>query len=288
MHRATGGSGAASTAVHAVLAGPARAVEVVASTPAAVYLRTGDPAAPALCLAAPTAVRVPCAVVLAEALPDRPLVGGGQAGLGRVAVAGFTVRVTRWWRPATPRLPAGLDHGRATAWLAGHTTDPLDAAGRATLGDLVGELTAPGHGDLAAVVGRLLGRGPGLTPVGDDVLAGLLVTLSAAGAPAAAMFTALTAAVRAAIAPPLAAGDGAAAARTTFVSAALLWHATNGECVPELAELLRCLADPTAREPAWRAATDRVLGVGHSSGAGLARGVRAGFAAAGSLAGASR
>jgi hypothetical protein len=100
---------------------------------------------------------------------------------------------------------------------------------------------------------RLLGRGPGLTPLGDDLLAGLLVTLSACGS---AAFEPAAAAVRA-----------HAPARTTFVSAALLHHAARGECVPELAAFLD--GGPV----------EALLRVGDTSGAGLAHGVLAGLGA---------
>ncbi len=101
----------------------------------------------------------------------------------------------------------------------------------------------------------LLGLGPGLTPAGDDVLAGALVTLVAAADPRA---VALRAGVRA-----------AAPQRTTAVSAALLRHAGRGECGPELADLLRALAG--AADPV--VALGRLCAVGHSSGAALAWGV---------------
>lgn len=203
---------AASAALAPVLTGPPRPVTVVAATPAAVYLATGDPDCPAICLATAAAVRVPCAVVLSGVLP-----GGapatGTAGAGAITLGPLTVRVARWWRPSRPRLAARV------------TSAPdLD-------------------------VDALLGAGPGLTPYGDDVLAGALVTLVALGSPAAATLAArvLPQAFR----------------RTTFVSAALLTHAARGECVPELAAYLAG-GDPAA-----------LLRVGHTSGAGLRQGADA-------------
>src|SRR5436305_14359865 len=98
----------ASAAVAAVLTGRRRAVTVAAVTPAAVYLATGDPDCPALCLSAPDAVRVPCALVVAR-IPATSAVGDtGTVGGGTVAVPGFQGRVARWWRPdRTSTLPAG-------------------------------------------------------------------------------------------------------------------------------------------------------------------------------------
>ncbi len=226
---------AASVAVAPVVAGPARRVEVAAIVPHAVYLATGDPDCPALCLADRQAVRVPCALLVDEV--PRGLARGatGTAGDGALTLPGFAARVARWFRPPRPR------HARLRG-RAAPTPDPaLDGLTRA-----LAEGRAPDP-----YVLRLLGRGPGLTPLGDDMLAGLLVTLSAGGS---AAFEPVAAAVRA-----------HAPSRTGFVSAALLHHAARGECVPELAAFLD--GGPV----------EGLLGVGHTSGTGLARGVLAGL-----------
>jgi uncharacterized protein DUF2877 len=203
---------AASAALAPVLSGPPRPVRVVAALPSAVYFSTGDPDRPAICVATSTAVRVPCAAILTGPLPALPVGTAGVAGDGRLVAGDLSVRVARWWRPARPRI-------------AGPPPCPPPDAG------------------------ALLGAGPGLTPFGDDVLAGALVTLAALGAPDAG-FTArvLTRAFE----------------RTTFVSAALLVHAARGECIPELAGVLT----GTGSLRALRA-------VGHTSGEGLLRGVQA-------------
>jgi Protein of unknown function (DUF2877) len=212
----------ASDAVGPLLTGPRRAVEVAVATPHAVYLRTGDPEHPALCLADRYAVRVPCAV-LVDRLPGTPVGRRGLAGAGTVSLPAFEGRVARWWRASRPAVP---DPGRLRATLSARVPAP-------------GPLT----------VEDLLGRGPGLTPLGDDILMGALVTLRALGAQAFQPFarTVRTLAPR----------------RTTFVSTVLLHHATRGECVPELAAVLH--GGPV----------DPLLGVGHTSGTGLARGVLA-------------
>ena len=210
----------ASGALATVLTGPRRSVRVEAVTPHAVYLATGDPDCPALCLADRRATRVPCALVV-DRVPAPAVGDHGIAGDGGLWLTGFQGRVARWWRPPRPRgVTAGL-----LSLMEPFTAPPIS-------------------------VGALLGRGPGLTPFGDDVLAGALVTLRALGAPA---FEPLAAEVRA-VAP----------ARTTFVSAALLHHATRGECVPELHALLTGTGTVAA-----------LLAVGHTSGVGLAQGVRA-------------
>jgi len=103
----------------------------------------------------------------------------------------------------------------------------------------------------AAAVAGLLGCGPGLTPAGDDVLAGFLLGATAFGLESSHM--------RAAIA-------AMAADRTTALSAALLRHAARGECISEVAAVL---ADPTG------STLGELLRVGHTSGAALAIGLAA-------------
>jgi hypothetical protein len=220
---------AASAALTAVLTGPPRPVTVAAASARAVYLATGDPECPALCLLGPGAVRVPCGLVV----PWLPAPAPGTVGRGRLRLGCFEGRVTRWWRPPRPR---GLAAG------------PL----RGVVRELSARVPPAGPPDE-----RLLGLGPGLTPLHDDRLAGALVTLAALGAPE---FDRLGAAVRA-LAPR----------RTSFVSAALLHHAAHGECIAELEALLTAPRDgrPVA------AAVDSLLAVGHSSGTGLAQGVLA-------------
>jgi len=194
---------AASASLAALLTGAPRPVEVATVTPYALYLATGDPACPALCLATPSAVRVPCAVLVGR-LPTG--IGAGRVGAGTLSLQGFEGRVTRWWRPPRPRRVALRE--------ASPPAGPVAQLVEALVND----------GPLIPHVERLIGRGPGLTPYYDDVLAGLLVTLAALESQACQR---LGDAVRA-LAPT----------RTTFVSAALLHHAARGECIPELAAFL--------------------------------------------------
>jgi hypothetical protein len=249
---------AASSAVELVLVGPARPATVVAVTTHATYLQLADPDRTLLCLASSQAVRVPCALVLEpRALPPQLSVGAvADVGCGYVNVDTATYRVTRWWRPPQPRGLGAVPPGRLAAtvrWLMGHVADPLDAAGRTAVADLVEALATAQAPD--EPVARLLGRGPGLTPTGDDVLAGTLVTLRALGSPAAA---------------PLAAAVLAHAPdATTTVSAALLRHAADGQCIPQLADLLTAIGVGQGLPSAAGA----LLAVGHCSGAGLLHGV---------------
>jgi len=273
---------AASTAVELALVGPSRPVAVLAAGPEAIYLAVDDAERTTLCLAAARAVRVPCAVVLdpKAAVPELTPGTDGRVGGGSLILGGSVFRVTRWWRPPKPRGLGGAPPARLAAavrWLTVRVADPLDPEGREAVSDLVGALAigaAPDSG-----VSRLLGRGPGLTPTGDDVLAGALVCLTALGAPAAA--------------PLAAAVTSAAPDATTAVSAALLRHAARGECVPQLADLLEAIGNggPAASRVLAGSAASSVLAgsdqasgtlaraagallaVGHCSGAGLLHGV---------------
>jgi hypothetical protein len=255
---------AASSAVELALVGPPRPATVVAATPHATYLLVGDPEHTMVCLASTDAVRVPCALVMeTKALPPQLPEGTiGTVGAGVLSVGNTSFRAGRWWRPPRPRGLGATPPARlagAVRWLTGRVADPLDATGRAAVAELV-EALAAGERPHPAVA-RLLGRGPGLTPTGDDVLAGALVTLTALGSP---------------IAAPLAAAVLAAAPdATTAVSAGLLRHAAAGECIPQLEDVLvavgRGTEDPAAG--ALPRAAGALLAVGHCSGAGLLHGV---------------
>jgi hypothetical protein len=254
---------AASASVELAVVGPQRRLSVVAATPQALYASVDDDAGTVICVASADAVRVPCALVLEpRSRPVQAPAGAeGTVGAGMVSIIGTTYRVTRWWRPPRPRglgtVPPSQLAG-AVRWLTAQVAAPLDPAGRDAVAELVGALaggTAP-----ASAVAHLLGRGPGLTPTGDDVLAGALVGLIALGSPVATTLADTVA--------------QAASDATTTVSAALLRHAARGECVPQLANLLDTVA--RGADPATGAlprAAGALLAVGHCSGAGLLYGV---------------
>jgi hypothetical protein len=102
----------------------------------------------------------------------------------------------------------------------------------------------------------LVGRGPGLTPSGDDVIAGVLLALRSAGELAAVQ------GIGAALVPHL--------HRTTSISAALLRAAVEGYAVPEVVALLN--SPGSSLDPNLLA---RVLAIGHSSGHDLVVGITA-------------
>ena len=181
-------------------------------------------------LVSATATRVPCA--LWSTLPDlgvlEPVV---DVRRGDLVVGDRTTRITRHVDPLVTR--AGR-HGAGSPERPRLGLDlglDLPADGRLTTADL----------------DRLLGRGPGLTPLGDDVLAGWFTTRAALGRPD----DVLAAAVRRRM--------GA----TTLLSATLLDCALRGEALPQLVDWL---AEPTDTT------VDALLGVGATSGAGLLAG----------------
>jgi hypothetical protein len=195
----------------------------VARTRLSVHYETGRADVPVLCVCTPHAVRLPSSVVT-PVVPDGPLVvrDGGLAG------ADLVWQVTRWWQP--PR-PCGLTPPAGPVSVPGVDVPPrLDPL-------------------------ALVGAGDGLTPAGDDVLAGALVAASATGHPRLEEWRAAT---RAAL----------ARRSTTAVSRGLLTHALDGWATPELADFVVAVC---RRHDAG--ATGRLLAVGHSSGTALAAGV---------------
>jgi hypothetical protein len=237
---------AAPTALTGLLCGPARTAVVRGVFPTAVYLDTGDEVA---ALVTTDALRLPCALVLAAPSSGRPFASirsGDVAavGDGAVAVGDQQFLVRRWWRPTSLRP---LQPGPRLAARA----DVLEAL----LPPLPSELPADGR---SWRPGTLVGLGPGLTPAGDDVLAAMLLTLSAVPGSATAV-----AALVAETAPLL--------TRTTALSATLLRHATQGRGIPEVTRLV----DALAGSGDLAAPTARLLAVGHSSGTAFAHGVLA-------------
>jgi Protein of unknown function (DUF2877) len=114
---------------------------------------------------------------------------------------------------------------------------------------------------LPRAAARLLGRGPGLTPEGDDVLAGAAAAIRAL-APAAGVPAGRADALVAALVP------AGAAARTAALSATLLGLAAAG-AAPEPVHRLLADGPPAARE---RALAD-LARLGASTGLAIAAGI---------------
>jgi Protein of unknown function (DUF2877) len=257
-------------------------------TRGALYLQTTEPPG-ALALLCRDAVRLPCGLLLPSAsaelpptslAPPAPSSAGFLVGEHAVSWTGPTgpvvVRVAREWAPARPargevnaaavaavRAALGLDEPRPRERRLGHLDRCDFTVARATAnshswpGDpLIAAVGDPGA-CVAAATG-LLGRGPGLTPSGDDVLTGFLVGAAAFGVDAGALRHAI-----AVLAP----------VRTTALSAALLWHAARGECIDELAAVAAVLSGRSEQTEQTGRAVGRLLAVGDSSGAAMACGL---------------
>jgi hypothetical protein len=185
------------------------------------------------------AIQVPCGL--------RSRIPRFAARASAACVAGGTLHVDRIpltvGRAVDVRVPT-LRHGAIPRQAASPVTPA--ATPQAVVAGLVQRVTP-------ATVGRLVGRGGGLTPLGDDVLCGWIATHRAARVPT----------------PDV---DGVVRAhlhRTTLLSATLLDCAMQGEAIPELGRFLRAVG--TAAEPDRATA---LLGIGGSSGAGLLLGAR--------------
>lgn len=192
---------------------------------------------------------------------ERVYVRAGHLAVGRHVVdCRATTRwvPTRWGAPAdglARRLTVVERQARPRAW-------PGSV-------EMACELSAALHGSdatLARAVGRCVGRGPGLTPSGDDVLAGMLAVLtsSAAGANAARAADRL----RRALQPAL--------PSTPDISQHLLGQAMRGLTGGALHELARALFEG-APENILLDALARVLDTGCTSGADACVGLAAAF-----------
>lgn len=270
-------SGSACTAVRHLLDGPPREAVVVAASRRAVYLRMG---ADVVSVLAAHAARVPCGIVLAPGadLPDslgsgrRVRVGDG-ALLWDDAAVDWRLRPLRWWAPAVvrPGAPSASGSDRLRTLLPGAAagppqrwlTDAMDAAARS--------LAAGRPEEAAAACLRVLGRGPGSTPSGDDAVAGLLLAARALLPVDAVGEGHGPARHLAALAERVAA---AAPGRTTAVSAALLRHAAAGRAVATVVDAVDVLVE-RYRGPQPDDVLRRLLGLGHGSGVDTAAGLLA-------------
>lgn len=244
-----------------LLAGPPEPAAVAVVGRSAAYLLPRSSPGRVVAVVTPGAVRPPCALVLPGGHDPRSVVGGAAeviVGDGAVVTATHRLVVRRWWEP--PPLPRGrpdadsVTHARRL--VAARDVPPAPGSARAAaLAAAPRAARALCAGDAASAVAALvavLGLGPGSTPTGDDVAAGVLVAATAWGLPVAGGVAADVAA--------------AAAVRTTAVSAALLSEAAAGRAIPQVVEALSALS--TGRRVAE--ATGRLLAVGSTSGADLA------------------
>jgi hypothetical protein len=204
-----------------------------------------------------SSVRLPLAMVTSDPLPvvqgqDTIVVGDGALRVGM-----HVWRALRWFDPRPsgfrqPR-PTALAEAAETLWNLDDSEVglPVVAAWAAA--------TALAAGDPEACR-SLLGAGPGLTPAGDDVVAGAMAACALSGeGPHRHELEMLVARARMA---------------TTALSAELLACAARGAVIPEAAELLRVLGSGSAIVPALK----RLRAVGSTSGTALAVGLVAALA----------
>ena len=251
----------ASEGVAGLLDGPLRRGRLLGSSRHAAWL---DFDGEVVVVGDPGVVRLPNSIVATEGigvLPDPELwIGRGGIVVGHEQA----IRVMRRWDPR-PVLPAvdRLDT-LETVWTAIGNLDTIDDA------DLGVALTTRNPGLVVGSAGRLIGRGPGLTPEGDDLLAGalasyLLLAESLRNEPAIRFVTSVSGLLL-----------EIARSRTTSLASSLLAHALVGEVADPVADLLRAISgrgDVTL-------ALERLRLVGHSSGPAYAAGVLTGAAAA--------
>jgi hypothetical protein len=262
-------SAASSSAVHELVSGPSQPVRWLGASPSALYLitrpSTDFTASTVLAILTHDAVRLPCSVVVANLCaelalstiapgPDRRHAVTARVGNGEISWVGdsgaVTIAAARQWAPARVRDgsplpdPCHAASARLSGIDIGVPDGPIEALVRA------GRYRKGGGTAVAA----LLGRGPGLTPSGDDVLAGFALGCRAFGHQ---------------IPGVLAAVSQLAPFGTSALSAQLLRHAVGGESVPEVVDFIDALA---GRADLYRA-VGRLLAVGHTSGAALALGV---------------
>lgn len=177
---------------------------------------------------------------------DAVIIGGGTLEIGSTSV-----RIGRTVDASVPSL--NLTAASVMARMLRSSLAGREASVRSELSSTSLDLLEDGD---PAAVAMLLGRGSGLTPVGDDVLAGWLAVTGAArpGPCSVALEVAETA-------------DQA----TTLLSATLLDRAGAGDVLPEFRQLLVQMGTQAARgTPGELGDTvERVLAIGHTSGTGM-------------------
>ena len=201
------------------------------------------------------AARVPCGLRLAEStdLSDLRDLSDGFAhedvvcGDTAAYVSGGTLHMGSCALSISRIVETYVPRVRREVVLQKATPVTVQATPPATVAGFAESHLAGGRID-AATADDLLGRGEGLTPLGDDVLAGWLALHRAAGVPT----------------PEVDEVVHTARIRTTLLSATLLDCALHGEVLPEFADWLRSVGTPD--EPAR---VQALHSVGATSGAGL-------------------
>lgn len=246
-----------SATVANLLRGEVRPATVLGAFPTAMYLRvaSGD----VIALLTRDAVRLPLGLRLSTRSAEDPLdrcTGHVRVGSDQVQVGEWSVRLSR---EVSVTAPTGLEPNRLAVEYASRRLARVQVELRPGSLDVLlshQRVLAP-----AGVVRHFLGVGPGLTPSGDDILAGFLVGDWSFGNVDTPLRTAVL---------------DAAPAGTTDLSAALLRCASRGESIPEVSAFLEALAESTpAATHLLDAALVELGHVGHTSGTALAAGALA-------------
>jgi hypothetical protein len=205
-----------------------------------------------------SSVRLPLAMVTPELLPAIASAEPIAVGEGVVRIGSRVWHPTRWFdpRPSCPRPaePTALAEAAEALWNLHDDEIGLSVvhAWRAAAA------LAAGDGEPCR---DLIGAGPGLTPAGDDVVAGALAACALSGG-----------GLRPRELNMLLSHAGMA---TTALSAALLCCAARGQVVPQTSELLRALSGPSRSRgsTAIAPALAHLRAVGATSGTALAIGL---------------
>ena len=253
---------ATSTVLLPVITGAPVCGRLLGASPKGIYLSletTGKPDGfPGVIAILPaSSVRLPLAMVSLEQLPAMATDDPVTVGLGSVRIGSRVWQPVRWFdpRPSLPHAPepAALAEASEALW----NVNDLEAGVSVVHAWRVAAALAAGDVEPCR---DLIGAGPGLTPAGDDVVAGALAVcgLSGGGPRPRAMEGLL---------------DHASTA-TTALSAALLGCAARGQVVPQASEMLRALSGSAAVAPALA----HLRAVGSTSGTALAIGMVAALA----------
>jgi len=224
---------------------------VIASFPKAVYVSLPGGI---LVLVSPDVHAGPLYVVLDGPPPKVPPGAAVRADAGHLRTGAVDVSLgeARAWVGSLPS-PAALGRG---AGLLEEVAGEL-AARSALHADPFRDRAARAHacldaGDLAGAVALLAGLGPGLTPAGDDALAGLLFVRRILEGKGALL-------------------DAAAGARTTEIAAAFVSWAARGQALAPGHDLIAAAANGDRK--ACAAAAGALARIGETSGADFALGI---------------
>jgi hypothetical protein len=268
--RAAGGpageGAAASHWVRPLVVGSPQQARVVGVGGPACYLEVGDGTVIAL-EAGGAGAALPNALTLDPRGPGiAGLVPGteGRFGEGGVRFRDRTVMVRRWWDPRPRTGPIELSTLRRRRAELRPSSPALERYGLpGPVDDLRAAARRTDADTVVSLVGDLVGRGPGSTPAGDDVLASLLAALRVLGG-------AHPGAIR--VADALGGAVRAAAHRTSPLSATLLRCADDGAVVGAARRVLEALPGDVA----LAGPVAGLVRVGHTSGHDLLTGIAIG------------